>query len=81
MNINICLFASLRELRGQEQIAMTVSDGTTLADLTEQLDKAWSGARGILETSMWAVNEAYCPRATLLHDGDVVAIIPPVAGG
>ncbi|MFC1791292.1 MoaD/ThiS family protein, partial [Gemmatimonadota bacterium] len=28
-----------------------------------------------------AVNEEYCPDDTALRDGDVVAFIPPVAGG
>jgi molybdopterin converting factor small subunit len=29
----------------------------------------------------FAVNQEYVGRATVLHDGDEVALIPPVSGG
>jgi molybdopterin converting factor small subunit len=39
------------------------------------------GIRDDLSRVAWAVNRAYAPVETELHDGDELAVIPPVSGG
>jgi molybdopterin synthase catalytic subunit len=71
--VTVRLFAGLRERAGwstQEAEADRVSDIWGKLDLGDEPD-------GLL----YAVNKEYAEPATVLSDGDVVALIPPVSGG
>lgn len=81
MNIVVELFASLRERIGQSQIALTLPDHASLADVAVRLTQQWPEAEPIVRTALWAINETYRPGHTTLRAGDRVAVIPPVAGG
>jgi MoaE-MoaD fusion protein len=73
MPVTVRLFAGLRERAGwsSRQIeAATVGDVWTVLGLGEEPE-------GLL----YAVNREYAGRDRELHDGDEVALIPPVSGG
>lgn len=76
MEVQIRLFASLRERAGTELLALELADGASVADALEQL--RW--LTGDLRAAM-AVNREYATAATPLHAGDELALIPPVSGG
>jgi molybdopterin synthase sulfur carrier subunit len=80
MKVTIKLFAIYRDILGQPELTLDVSDGTTVNDLFGQMlhDKAEAVLR---ESTMFAVNESYVSAETVLNDGDRVAFIPPVSGG
>ncbi|CAB4711791.1 unannotated protein [freshwater metagenome] len=67
------LFAGLKERAGWSQRDI---DAATVADVWAQLDLGVE-PDGLL----YAVNREYAPKDTVLNDGDVVALIPPVSGG
>ena len=74
MHVTVRLFAGLRERAG---IGRTELDGvTTVADVWPALGLG-DEPGGLL----YAVNRAYVERTHELHDGDEVALIPPVSGG
>jgi len=74
MHVTVRLFAGLRERAGAGRLEL---DGvTTVADVWPALDLG-DEPGGLL----YAVNRAYVERAHELHDGDEVALIPPVSGG
>lgn len=81
MRVTVRLFAILRERAGQSQIDLDVPDGVTaaeaVAELSRQLPMPVAESRSIA----YAVNRAYVPAATVLRDGDELALIPPVSGG
>ena len=71
--VRVRLFAGLREQAGwseRELEAATVADVWPALDLGAEPD-------GLL----YAVNREYAERDHELHDGDEVAVIPPVSGG
>ncbi len=73
MGVHVKLFAGLRERAGwssREVEAARVADVWPALDLGEEPE-------GLL----YAVNREYAERDRELHDGDEVALIPPVSGG
>lgn len=76
MNVRLILFAGLRQAAGFKQRTVSLPDGATVGDLLDILDPAVQA-----RTFYVAVNEAYAQRDTPLHDGDEVALLPPVSGG
>jgi molybdopterin synthase sulfur carrier subunit len=81
MNIRIRYFASLREITGQNEEALALPDGTTVAALRETLLARYPRLQTVMERALCAVNHQYVSLETVLHEGDEVVFIPPVGGG
>jgi MoaD family protein len=79
MTINVRLFAALRELAGTSSLE---ADGHTVGDLATAVCNG-RGERfaAIVGVSTFVVNGERANRATVVADGDEVAILPPVSGG
>jgi molybdopterin converting factor subunit 1 len=79
--ITLLYFAALRELAGasREEVLLP-SSLRTIADLRAHLD-ARDALRNRLSSVRFARNEEFANDADTLGEGDVVALIPPVAGG
>lgn len=82
MGVQLRLFARAREAAGTAQD--TFDAGGTLAALLDTA-RARYGAdfRAVLDTSRVWVNgdDPVAGDETVLHDGDEVAVLPPVSGG
>jgi molybdopterin synthase catalytic subunit len=76
MQIAVRLFAGLRERAGTRAVDVELDEGALLADVWPALALGDEPAGLLL-----AVNHAYAGRDTVLREGDVVALIPPVSGG
>jgi molybdopterin synthase catalytic subunit len=74
MHVTVRLFAGLRERAGTGKLEL--DDVTTVADVWPALGLG-DEPGGLL----YAVNRAYVEQTHELHDGDEVAVIPPVSGG
>jgi sulfur-carrier protein len=79
MTIDVRLFAVLRELAGSSSVS---AEGRTVGDLAEAVSQG-RGERfaAIVAVSTFVVNGERADRATVVADGDEVAILPPVSGG
>jgi molybdopterin synthase sulfur carrier subunit len=81
-SVTVLYFAGLRDAVGCAEEALELSSAlTTVGDLCEHLaarHAAYAEARAQVRV---AHNEAFASGAERLADGDVVALIPPVAGG
>ncbi len=80
MMVSVRLFASLRELFGSAALERELPEGATVSDLLAVLRQEANG-RPLPPVLHVAVNQRYASPATLLADGDVVALLPPVSGG
>ena len=74
MGITVKLFAGLRERAGWSEREL---DGVT------RVEEIWAtlGLGPEPDGLLYAVNKEYAKRDRELHDGDEVALIPPVSGG
>jgi molybdopterin converting factor subunit 1 len=82
MTISMLYFAVIRELVGQSEATLTLpADVTTVGELAAHLEHLVPALGGRLGAVRWAQNEELVPLSSPLHEGDVIAIIPPVAGG
>jgi molybdopterin converting factor subunit 1 len=75
------LFARLREVIGASDLTRTIPDGSTAGDAWQGLVAEFPSLADHTRSISVAVNEEYAKPATVLHDGDEVAFLPPVSGG
>ena len=79
MNIEIRLFANLAKLlppnSKNKRATINVEDGITIDELLNKLKIPPN------ITSIVMVNGSHKEAKTILNEGDVVSVIPPVAGG
>ena len=81
MNVNVRVFAGLRQLVGDSNISVTLPDGSTIGALRDQLAADYPPLDSMLSTLVCAVDEETQPPEYVLHDGDLVDVIPPISGG
>ena len=82
ITVRMLYFAALRDLLGtpEEQLELPASV-MKVADLVPFLESARPHLRGRFASVRVAVNESFASAEDPLSDGDVIALIPPVAGG
>lgn len=81
MHVRVKLFAMLREKADAAALMLDLPDGASAADAVAALCEQFPALRAQAERSACAVRLTYVPRETRLHDGDELALIPPVSGG
>lgn len=80
MNITILLFGIVTDLVGASKIVIHTEASATIKSLKKQLILTYPSLKNI-NTFAIAVNENYADDDTLIKEGDIIAIIPPVSGG
>jgi len=81
LNTKVKLFAMLREKAGTPELRLELPEVCTVADLRAEVARRFPELPVLANTVMVAVNAEYVEESHLLHDGDEVALIPPVSGG
>jgi molybdopterin synthase catalytic subunit len=76
MEVRVRLFAALRERVGSSEVVLELPEGARVGDALDRLSGVTDGV-----TAVMAVNREYADRSAALHEGDEVALIPPVSGG
>ena len=84
MMIKVRYFAQLRERLGRAADDIAWEEAApTVGGLRELLARREPASAGVLRTGalLVAVNREYAAADAVLHDGDEVALFPPVTGG
>ena len=81
MQVTVKLFATLRHAAGWSVQSIELEPGATVDDLLATLAAMDQNLGSEGRTLYAAVNQEYATGAHVLHDGDEVAIFPPVSGG
>ncbi|MDG2055438.1 MAG: molybdopterin converting factor subunit 1 [Phycisphaerales bacterium] len=81
LSIRVLLFAQLAEETGQDKLSLSLPQGCTVNDAINALIDIHPLFNEKKSHLAFAVNETYANPQLELHDGDTVAIIPPVSGG
>ncbi|MCU7556984.1 MoaD/ThiS family protein [Macrococcus capreoli] len=77
--MKVLYFAHIKAKVNRAQDEFTFSDPITVADFKVHLGKTYPNIQG--ESYQIAVNEEFVKDDELIHNSDVVALIPPVSGG
>ena len=81
MTVRVLFFAFLRERLHRTGEKITLKDDATVGDLWDVLCTTHAPLKDHYSSISFAVNQEYVPRDHPLHEGDEVALIPPVSGG
>ena len=81
MRITVRLFAAHREAAGTSTYIAELPAGATVSDAFANVCGSFPGISRSANSMAFALNRAHVRGDAVLHDGDEVAILPPVAGG
>jgi molybdopterin converting factor subunit 1 len=82
MQVQVKLFATLRQAAGWSEQMVELPSAATVATLFTQLESAHPSLNLRGRRSIYAaINEEFAQLDSPLHAGDRVAIFPPVSGG
>jgi molybdopterin synthase catalytic subunit/molybdopterin converting factor small subunit len=82
IKVRVMFFGAAREAVGREEVELQISAPATVASAFEEIVSVYPVLRS--RFGRWllvAVNEEYTPGRAAVHDGDQLAIFPPVSGG
>lgn len=81
MEVNVRLFAVLREAVGTSVVLLNIDEGASVSQVLQELQAQYPALAGRCAGVLVAVNESYARAETKVRAGDSVALIPPVSGG
>ena len=81
MKIDVLLFATLKERAGSGRLTLELAVPATVRDLKSALAGASPRLAEHLPTALVSVNREFAFPDDLIHEGDEVALFPPVSGG
>ena len=81
IDVQVRLFASLRQAVGAGSMTRNLQVGATVAELVRGLAAEYPQLSTAAGAIYVAVNRVYAPQDTVLQHGDEVGLFPPVSGG
>ena len=81
MKVTVLYFAAVRELAGVSEEQVEMPPGACIGDLRPVVSARHPALTGRLDAVRIARNEVFAADGDVVTEGDVLALIPPVAGG
>jgi molybdopterin synthase sulfur carrier subunit len=82
MKVKVLYFAAVRDLVGRDEEDVVLPDEvTTAVEFSRWLESFLPALAGRMSSVRIARNEVFALGDERLADGDILALIPPVAGG
>jgi len=81
MNVRVLYFASARELASKSTENLALSEGASVGDLSKEVLRVHPPLKSLKNSMKFSVNLTVVDADTILKEGDVVGVLPPVAGG
>jgi MoaD family protein len=81
MKVTVKLFARFREVVGDGKLERELPKGATVEDCLSNLHVEFPRLAELTQRTIISVNQEFAALDTPLHDGDEIAIFPPVSGG
>lgn len=81
MRVNVRFFAAHREAAGLTSYAADVPDGARASEVLALLYGRFPNLKTAASSVAFAVNREQVAPECSLHDGDELALLPPMAGG
>ena len=81
MELNIRLFATLKDRAGQGHILVRLDEPATVQTVLAAIVTQYPALATAVSSSIVSVNKAFAGEDTAVRPGDEIAIFPPVSGG
>ena len=81
MEVDIKLFATLKDRAGSNRIRVNLPEPATVATLLDAVRAEYPSLVAALGSSLVSVNRSFAAPETPVRGGDEVALFPPVSGG
>jgi molybdopterin synthase catalytic subunit/molybdopterin converting factor small subunit len=81
MRVQVLFFGQLKDLTGRSSESLPLGDRATLHDVLAHYSQKYPSIDKLAPSLALSLNQAYATRDAALHDGDEVALLPPVSGG
>lgn len=81
MQIRVLFFGVLKDLVGRSIDTVELPAGARVGDLLSRYTQDFTRIEDMLPSLALSVNQEYSRSDRLLHEGDEVALLPPVSGG
>ena len=81
MRVHVVAFARARELLGAREMSLEIAERATVMQLRERLQREAPRLGELGGSLRLACNGVLTAEAEPLHEGDEVALLPPVSGG
>lgn len=81
MQVCVLYFGAIREAIGLSDEMLEMPEGAKAADVLVVVKKRVPVLGALLERAAVALNQHYVLAEEILHEGDEVALLPPVSGG
>jgi molybdopterin converting factor subunit 1 len=81
MDLEIKLFATLRDRAGRMSVQVSLEESASVQDLLDTLAATYPELAPALSTALVAVNKQFAFPDMLLTPADEIALFPPVSGG
>ena len=79
MKVRVLFFAAARQWAGSPALELRLPEGACVQDALRSAELACLAPQ--LASIRLAVNESFAAMDSPLHDGDELAVLPPVSGG
>jgi len=81
LRVRVLFFGAARDAAGLTEVELTFDGPLRAAAAFEQVLSAYPELRRFGRSLLFAVNQEYAPTEQEIHDGDELALFPPVSGG
>ena len=81
MRVTVYFYSYFKDLTGCAQVAETLPEDSTLADLFKQLATRFPKLATMQKSTLMAVGVDYQDQSCILKEGDEVSLFPPGPGG
>ena len=81
--VTVKYFANLKQMAGKDEYQFTISEGTTLEQLSDLIKQSVPQLGDMVREKkvMISLNYDVVPLDTVVKDGDEIALLPPFSGG
>jgi molybdopterin converting factor subunit 1 len=81
VRIRVLFFGVIREIVGLREETIEVLEGARLETVLENYSNRFPQVREMAGSVVLALNQQFAPPASMVGEGDEVALLPPVSGG
>jgi MoaE-MoaD fusion protein len=79
--VKVLFFGAARDMVGDAEVRLSLKGNSTAAAAFEQMLEKFPELRRFGRSLLFAVNQEYAAADREVHDGDELAVFPPVSGG